>query len=149
MSILDSITEDLIVLDLKEKSKSNILGELLEATITDNIKNQKDSIVEKLYKREEAGSTGLGKSLAIPHTQCNEVQSIEIRVGISKNGIEYGSLDGSDVNLFFLILVNPLEQGLHLQALSEISILSQDDSKLKAIINAKSKKEVIEIFKSA
>ena len=56
-----------------------------------------DSIVEAIMKREELGSTGIGRGVAVPHTKHSSVESLIGTVGVSAEGVEFDSLDGEPV----------------------------------------------------
>ncbi len=53
-----------------------------------------DSIVKAIMKREELGTTGIGRGVAVPHTKHPSVQRLVGTVAVSNEGIDFNSLDG-------------------------------------------------------
>ena len=91
--IADYINEETINLDLKSKVKNMVIKELYGSIKgSDSIKN-KELGLSDIYAREELGSTGIGKGVALPHAKSKSVDELVVTFGISKNGIEYDSLD--------------------------------------------------------
>ncbi len=90
---------------------------------------QKDyeSIVEAILKREELGSTGIGRGVAVPHTKHPSIEKLIGTVAISSEGVNFDSLDGEKVHLLFLLVSPPDRPGDHLRALENISRQLRDD----------------------
>ena len=102
--IADYICLETINLDLKSKNKNSVIRELY-----DNIKSAGKIKDEALgYKdvclREEMGSTGIGKGVALPHAKTKAVDEVVLTLGISKEGVEYGSVDEESVKILFMFL---------------------------------------------
>ncbi|NQS89303.1 PTS sugar transporter subunit IIA, partial [Patescibacteria group bacterium] len=106
----------------------------------------KDNIVKILLQREALGSTGIGNGIAIPHGKSDKVKKLVAAFGISKQGVDFESLDGEPVYIFFL-LVAPIDSaGPHLKALARISRLLKDKSFRNTLKAAKTKEELVEII---
>ena len=86
---------------------------------------------------EEKQSTGIKTGFAFPHAQTEDVESVVGIIGVSKSGIDYDSLDGKPVNVIFLILSSSSGCSLHLRALKRLSVLIEDPSFLRAIVDQK------------
>jgi PTS system fructose-specific IIA component/PTS system nitrogen regulatory IIA component len=87
-----------------------------------------ESIVKAIMKREDLGSTGIGRGVAVPHTKHPSVSRLVGTVAVSREGIDFESLDGEPVQLFFLLVSPPDRPGDHLRALENISRQLRDDS---------------------
>ena len=85
-------------------------------------------IVDAVMKREELGSTGIGRGVAVPHTKHPSVDRLIGTVGISRDGVDFNSLDGEKVLIFFLLVSPPDRPGDHLRALENISRQLRDDT---------------------
>lgn len=103
MKFSDFVHADAIRPDLEATDKEAVIRELIGSLIAcGQLKSEEeDSIVQAILKREELGSTGLGRGIAVPHTKHPSVTEPVGTVGISSQGIEFQSLDGEDVQLFF------------------------------------------------
>ena len=78
-----------------------------------------ESIVKAILKREELGSTGIGRGVAVPHTKHPSVDRLVGTVAVSPTGVDFASLDGEMVHLFFLLISPPDRPGDHLRALGK------------------------------
>ena len=86
-----------------------------------------DSLIKAIIKREELGSTGIGRGVAVPHTKHPSVDRLVGTVAVSREGVDFESLDGEKVQLFFLLISPPDRPGDHLRALENISRQLRDD----------------------
>ncbi|MDR1474085.1 MAG: PTS sugar transporter subunit IIA [Endomicrobium sp.] len=146
MKIMDFLSQDTIIVDLKATDKKSAIIELTEV-LKDNkkIKNSED-LINIVLEREKLGSTGIGQGVAIPHGKTDLLQEQIGVLGISRKGIEFNSLDGEPVHIIFL-LVGPIEvAGQHLKALSRISRLFKDKFLRQAIKEAKTTQEVVKLI---
>jgi PTS system nitrogen regulatory IIA component len=78
-------------------------------------------IVECLMAREQLGSTGLGKAVAIPHGRLRGLKRAAAAIIRVKEPIEFGSPDGQPVRLLVVLLVPEHATQQHLQILSELA----------------------------
>lgn len=114
------LSPERILLKLKSKNKDDVLEELLRPLQLPP--EQEKVVLEALKKRESIGSTGIGKGIAIPHTRSLVLDKVNLVVGLSKEGIEFDSLDKKPVHLFFLLVAPPQDPGtLYLLTLGKIA----------------------------
>ena len=107
MELREFLTEDAIQLDLKGESKDEILKELIGLL---NVDEKSQGILFKMLKRREnLGSTGIGKGIAIPHCRSLVVNRLRVAFGRKADPIEYRAIDDHPVHNFFLIVAPPLE----------------------------------------
>ena len=84
VKITDYMSKDLITLDLKSRTKDAVLEELsVLMSKSPNIQD-KNIIKKALMEREELGSTGIGKGIAIPHAKTDTASKLTVAFGISK-----------------------------------------------------------------
>ena len=146
--IADYICLETINLDLKSKNKNSVIRELY-----DNIKSTGKIKDETLgYKdvclREEMGSTGIGKGVALPHAKTKAVDEVVLTLGISKEGVEYGSVDEESVKILFMFLCPEEKTQEYLKVLARISRWIREESFRERLLKAKSKEEIMEIIKN-
>lgn len=143
VKITDYMSEDLITLDLKSRTKEAVLEELSNLMVTSpNIKD-KNVIKKALMEREELGSTGIGKGIAIPHAKTDAASKLTIAFGISKEKIDFDSLDNEGVNIFF-VFASPIEDSqIYLKVLARISRLIRNENFRNKLLNCKEAKDVI------
>ena len=100
-------------------------------------------------KREELGSTGIGRGVAVPHTKHPSVERLVGTVAISSQGVDFASLDGEVVQLFFLLVSPPHRPGDHLRALENISRQLRDDTFCRFLKQAKSAEDIQQLLEEA
>jgi mannitol/fructose-specific phosphotransferase system IIA component (Ntr-type) len=96
-----------IQLALRSRTKKHVLSELVSLLPVEAA--SKNVILEILRGREELGSTGIGKGVAIPHCRSAVLPDLMLVFGRSKRGIDFDSVDGKPVHMFFLIASPPIE----------------------------------------
>lgn len=128
------INENLIVLDMKAKSKHEAIVELAEHAQKEEKIISIEDYIKSVFEREESYSTGVGNGIAIPHGKSKAVKEAMIVFGKSKEGIEWDSFDGKPVEMIFLLGV-PDENvdNLHLKILSQLSRKLMNDDFVKMI----------------
>jgi PTS system nitrogen regulatory IIA component len=146
MKIMDFLSRDAIIVDLKSTDKKPAIIELVETLKSTKKIKKTDEIINVILEREKLGSTGIGQGVAIPHGKTDILHEQIGMLGISHKGIEFNSLDGEPVHIIFL-LVGPVEvAGQHLKALSKISRLFKDKFLRQAIRNTVSAEEIVKII---
>ena len=108
-----------------------------------------DDIVRAILKREELGSTGIGRGVAIPHTKHNSVERLIGTVALSNKGIAFDSLDGEPVHVFVLLISPQDRPGDHLRALENVSRSLRDDNFVRALRAATTREEIIALLDRA
>lgn len=123
MKLTDFVVKSAIVPNLKATSKEEVIREMVASLKTaGNIKaEEEDAVVEAILKREELGSTGIGNGVAVPHTKHPSADELVATVAISRAGVDFASLDGEGVFIFFLLVSPPDRPGDHLRGLENIS----------------------------
>jgi PTS system nitrogen regulatory IIA component len=107
MELREFLAEDAIQLDLKGESKDEILKELIALLGVDE--KSQGILFKMLKRRENLGSTGIGRSIAIPHCRSLVVNRLRLAFGRKPGGVDYKAIDDQPVNYFFLIVAPPLE----------------------------------------
>src|SRR5947208_9567917 len=130
MKFSDFINVASIKADLGASDKPTAIGELVESLARSGAISQSEvpGIVAAIMKREELGSTGIGRGVAVPHTKHASVERLVGTVGVSVEGVDFSSLDGDKVHLLFLLVSPPDRTGDHLRALENISRQLRDDA---------------------
>ncbi len=118
------LSKDRIICDMQSKTKNEALSELLRPL---NLSADREKVIlAALKKRESIGSTGIGQGIAIPHTRSVVLDNVILVIGRSKDGVEFDSLDGKPVHLFFLLIAPPNDPGTkYLITLGEIARMAK------------------------
>ncbi len=128
MKTTEFLCKEALSADLKSKTKPEVIEEMLDLLINAGAlpKKDKKKILEVLMAREALGSTAIGQGIAIPHGKCECVDKLAGCIAISKEGINFDSLDGEPAFIFFLLVAPVDSAGPHLKALARISRLLKD-----------------------
>src|ERR1035437_5262974 len=118
MRIMDFLDKESIELNIKSKTKKEVIEELVEMLAQKGLIIDKKVTIESLMEREELGSTGVGQGIAIPHSKTKGVKELVAAFGVSKAGVNFEALDGEPVYIFFLLLAPDGAAGLMLKALA-------------------------------
>ena len=142
----DLYKENTVCMNLKSKTKQDVINEMVELLDKNGILNNKNEFKKEILEREELSSTGFGNGIAIPHAKTSAVKIPRVAVGISKDGFDFDSVDGNKANLIFMIAAGYDDNDLHLKTLSHLAQNLMDDEFVKEILNSKSKKEIVQLL---
>jgi PTS system fructose-specific IIA component/PTS system nitrogen regulatory IIA component len=151
MKFADFVSAAAIRARLEAEDKQGVIREMTEALRAAGAINdgEVESIVRAILKREELGSTGIGRGVAVPHTKHPSVDRLVGTVAISHDGVDFNSLDGEKVQLFFLLISPPDRPGDHLRALENISRQLRDDTFCKFLKAARTNADVQQLLDEA
>jgi fructose-specific phosphotransferase system IIA component len=151
MKFSEFISKDAIRTNLEATDKESAIREMTASLQTANSisDDQFESVVEAIMKREELGSTGIGRGVAVPHTKHPTVDKLCGAVGVSTEGVEFDSLDGEKVHLLFLLVSPPDRPGDHLRALENISRQLRNDTFCRFLKQAGSADDVWTLLEEA
>jgi len=145
MKLSQILDKDSIISNLKATDKKGVIEELAGA-VSKATQTSADDIALVLLEREELGSTGIGGGIAIPHGKLSTIEDITVGFGLSKNGIEYDSLDNKPVHIFFLLITPESSTGGHLKVLAQISKLLKMDHFKQDLRSADSAEHIYNII---
>ena len=151
MKFSDFVSTKAIKADMSSTDKDSAIGELVDSLLAagDIKADDREDIIKAIMKREELGSTGIGRGIAVPHTKHASVDKLVGTVGVSYDGVEFDSLDGEKVHLFFLLVSPPDRPGDHLRALENISRQLRDDSFCRYLKNSRSTDDIMQLLEEA
>lgn len=151
MKFSDFVNVEAICAELTARDKEGVIAELVDSLVHAGAIDgeEKESIVQAIMKREELGSTGIGRGVAVPHTKHPSVEELVGTVGVSSEGIDFTSLDGDKVQLFFLLVSPPDRPGDHLRALENISRQLRDDTFCRFLKQAKKRDDIQQLLEEA
>jgi mannitol/fructose-specific phosphotransferase system IIA component (Ntr-type) len=107
MHLREFFSADAISLDLQASDKDEILKELISLLKLDE--KSEAMLYKMLKRRENLGSTGIGRGIAIPHCRSLVVQRLRVAFARKRDGVDFKAIDEKPVHNFFLIVAPPLE----------------------------------------
>lgn len=151
MNFSDFVQPQAIKVELAAFDKDGAIQELVDSLVQTGVvsEDDKEGIIGAIMKREELGSTGIGRGIAVPHTKHPSVDKLVGTVGVSTEGVDFNSLDGEKVSLFFLLISPPDRPGDHLRALENISRQLRNDTFCRFLKQANSADDVKQLLDEA
>ena len=149
MKIEDLLSPDLMIMDLKATTQEEAIKEMADLEVKQDVVNNEDEFIKSIWAREKESTTGIGDGIAMPHARNKYINRAAVLFAKSPKGIDYNSLDGQPVHLFFMITAPAGADNTHLQALAKLSSLLINPDVVSALKAATKPEEVIDIFKKA
>lgn len=151
MKFSDFVATEAIRSHVDADTKEGVIREMARALVDAGkiAASDEESIVKAIMKREDLGSTGIGRGVAVPHTKHPSVNRLVGTVAVSPQGINFDSLDGEPVHLFFLLVSPPDRPGDHLRALENISRQLRDDAFCRLLKAAKTPEDIQHLLEEA
>ena len=146
MGLTKVLTRDTIRLGLADIDKRAVIEELVDLLIGCGKGYDKDAIISAVLDREAKGSTGLENGIAVPHARTTGVADVVCALGISRDGMDFDSIDKKPCHLIFLIVAHPQESTRYLKALSAVALIGRDASVVSRLTSANSPEEVVSIL---
>jgi PTS system nitrogen regulatory IIA component len=146
VKIAEFLKPQAVISHLAATSKPDVLRELSSSLANANPPVTLQRISQVLEERERLGSTGIGEGVAIPHGKLAGLPALSASFGVSREGIDFESIDGKRTHLFFALVAPENSAGLHLKALARISRLFKNARFRDAIIEAKTAPEIYELI---
>jgi PTS system nitrogen regulatory IIA component len=120
MQISDLLSPTDVMIDVRASNKRLLLQEFA-AKAADSLGLHVDQVASCLLKREELGSTGIGRGVAIPHARLPDLQRPYGLLAKLKQGIEFDAIDGHAVDIVFVLLLPAGAENLQLAALALVA----------------------------
>src|SRR5213595_3222145 len=145
MELREFFSEDAIKLDVAGTTKEDVLKELIALLKLDE--KSQGMLFKMLKRRENLGSTGIGRGIAIPHCRSLVVNRLRVAFGRKVSGVDFKAIDEKPVNFFFLIVAPPLEvSNQYLPVLGKIAQFSKESDVPSRLLTIKEPKEFLALL---
>jgi PTS system nitrogen regulatory IIA component len=126
MKLIELFTADVVNLTLTSETRDETVKQLVSLLNLDE--KAKGILYKTLKRRENLGSTGIGRGIAIPHCRSLVVNRLQLAYGRQPGGVEFKAIDDEPVFNFFLIVAPPLEvSNQYLPVLGKIAQFAKED----------------------
>lgn len=146
--LTDYLKPALIEPDLPGRTKEQIIDELLDMLVRNGLVRDREAAAQAIWERENSMSTGLQYGVAIPHGKTDAVGRLVCTLGISKDGVDFGSMDGEPSRIFILTLSPKSKPAPHVQFMSAVSGLLNAEGR-EAILSCRNAREVFAVVSAA
>ena len=151
MRLTEFVIPEAIIPNLEADSKESAIRQMIGGLRSaGKIRpTDEEAIVSAIMKREELGSTGIGRGVAVPHTKHPSAESIFATVAICQNGLDFASLDGENVYILFLLVSPPDRPGDHLRGLETITRHLKNDDFCSFLRQSTTQDQIFELLQEA
>jgi mannitol/fructose-specific phosphotransferase system IIA component (Ntr-type) len=146
MELREFFSEDAVKLELEGTTKDDVLKELIGLLRLDD--KSEGMLFKMLKRRENLGSTGIGRGIAIPHCRSLVVNKLRVAFGRKTEGVDFKAIDEKPVHFFFLIVAPPLEvSNQYLPVLGKIAQFSKEADVPTRLLSIKEPREFMELLR--
>lgn len=147
----DVIRSEAIVSDLKATDRNGVIRELIQSLADAGAlpPDKVDVLARTAIQRENQGSTGFGKGVAVPHVKHESVTSMIATVGRSSRGIDFAALDRAPVFTVFMLLSPASAPEQHLAAMERVFRYLQRDSFRRFLRQADTREAIVDLIREA
>ena len=135
-----------VLLDLQAKSSVAAIRELAGLLTDDDAIQNHKQFVSDVIRREQSATTGIGHGVAVPHAHEDFIQRQILALGISREGVDFGSVDGNPVHIIALLATPKKHHKKHMELLAGLSRLLQHENVRESLIEAVDADSVVEVF---
>ncbi len=151
MKLRDFIVTEAIVPSLEATNRDEAIKELV-TSLSEQGALPADAIAEvvaALIKREQNGSTGFGKGVAVPHVKHAKVKKMAGTIGRSAAGIDFAALDHQPVYSIVLLLSPDNQPQHHLQAMNIVFSNLQKDMFRRFLRQSSTSEAIVDLLDEA
>jgi len=151
MRMSQFIVRDAILPRLTSTTKDEVIREMVQSLHDAGQFPNTDleDVVRAVLRREQLGSTGIGRTIAIPHTRHPSVQQVIGTLALSRQGVPFESIDGEDVHVLVLVISPQDRPGDHLRALENVVQTMRDDQYVRTLRACETRDQIWDLIHGA
>jgi mannitol/fructose-specific phosphotransferase system IIA component (Ntr-type) len=151
MKFSSFIVNEAIVPSLAAKDRDGAIHELVSALAAAGAlpKAAVDEVAAALVSREQKGSTGFGRGVAVPHVKHAKIKQMAGTIGRSEAGIDFVALDHQPVYSVVLLLSPENQPQQHLQAMNIVFSNLQKDIFRRFLRQSPTRQAIVELLEEA
>jgi nitrogen PTS system EIIA component len=128
------VRPELIFPELPATDRSQVLRVFSEKIARQGAIRDAGELYQKLWEREQLGSTGIGSGIAIPHCKIEGLARGVVAIGLVPEGVDFAAVDGRPVQVLFLVVSPSESPAEHLQILAAISRWLKTDQHAEKVL---------------
>ena len=149
MTLHTLLDDGLILPRLEARDRTGVLREMAARLEARHAPGLDDSLLDKLLKREELGTTAIGKGVAVPHCRAKGLKAPALLLGLSPDGVAFDAVDGKPSHVFFLLVSPEDNPGAGLRLLAAIAGLVRRSRGLSSkLIKAPTPEAIIGVLRA-
>ena len=135
-----------IILNLVSRTKEDAIRELVQVVSSSHKIHDEEELFKRIMEREQIEDTGIGEGIAIPHARTDALEGICVCLGISRKGIDYGSVDDKPVHILVLLAASESAHEAYLNTLACAASLFNDRKFCQDIISCTEPAQVLRLL---
>ena len=152
MKLNDFVVTDAIIPVLQADSRDDAITEMVDALIAAKAlpKGLRAEVIKLVLERENQGSTGFGKGVAVPHVKHDKIKKVTAAVAVSQSGVEFNALDNNAPVYSLFLVASPKDKpDEHLQAMENLFVHLQNEKFRKFMRQADTKDAIVDLLAEA
>lgn len=151
MKLAEIIEKTSIVPELTATDRNGVIRELVASLAEHGQLDDGDieTIARAAINRENQGSTGFGKGVAVPHVKHQCIKKMTATIGRSSQGVDFASLDRAPVYSVFLLLSPAENPEEHLAAMEKIFRYLQRENFRRFLRQAETREAIVDLIEEA
>jgi len=135
-----------IMIDMKADTKEEAITQLVDLLDTVHHLRDRNQVLSDVLEREKLMSTGMQHGIAIPHARTAGVDKPVLAIGISREGIDFQTIDGTPAHIIALIASSAGDPAPHMQVLTSLGSTLGSDIVREKLLRARTREEAAEIL---
>jgi len=151
MKLSDIIHEPSVIPELLATDRNGVIRELVQSLADHGAipQDAAETIAKSAIQRENQGSTGFGKGVAVPHVKHESIQKMTATLGRSSHGIDFAALDRAPVYTVFILISPSRAPEEHLAAMERIFRYLQRDNFRRFLRQTDTREAILDLLKEA
>ena len=149
MLLSELLNQKSVSTSLKARTKREALVELVGLLESAHGLHSQGEILDRVMRREDMMSTGIGNGVAIPHGKAKAVDRMLAACAISEQGVDFDSSDGEPAHIFILLVSPEAVGATHVKVLANISRLLKEESVRKSLRDTGGPADLVAALRSA
>jgi nitrogen PTS system EIIA component len=145
---LETLTDPhLIFPGLAATDAAGVLREIADRLTAAGVVAGPEALFQRLWEREQLGSTAIGRGIAIPHCKLDGLAHVVLAVGLAPAGVDFGAADDQPVRLFFVVVSPSRSPAEHLQSLAAISRWVKTDGRVERLLGLRDPGAILDLLR--
>lgn len=151
MKLADLIDANSVIPELKSTNRNGVIRELVQSLADHGVipVDAVEAITKAAITRENQGTTGFGKGVAVPHVKHESVGRIVATIGRSSHGVDFAALDRAPVYTVVMLLSPSSSPDGHLAAMEKIFRHLQRENFRRFLRQADTREAIVELIGEA
>lgn len=151
MKLSDFVNKGAIIAELEAKDRNGVIRELVQSLADHGSLPQEgvEAVSKAIIQRENQGSTGFGRGVAVPHVKHAAAKKMVASIGRSGTGVDFAALDRAPVYTVVVLLSSPDQPEEHLAAMETIFKHLQRDNFRRFLRQSETVEQICELIDEA